>query len=541
MTQRIAHVPSGSKIELTVSCRSLKDKDILSKSDPCCVLFIDNNGEWVEFDRTEMIKNNLNPSFAHPFIVEYFFEQGQRLKFALYDVDNVKAEKLSDGDFLGFLECTLGEIVANSPFTKPLLLKGTKLAGKGTITIRAHEVSRLVETLTLQFAALKLEKKDFMSKSDPFLEFHQLLPDGQYQPVHRTEVIKNDLNPKWRPFEIKSSRLCGGDFRAPIRVDCYDYEDRGSHDLIGSFETNVEELKEGLNRELKWPCVNQKKKQKNKKYENSGIIVLTACKVSKDNSFLDFIFGGLQINFTVGVDFTASNGNPFGSMSMHHMSAQQPNHYLRAIRSVGDVIKDYDSDQMFPALGYGAKIPPNMEVSHAFALNFNASNPFCSGVQGILDAYTACVNKVELFGPTNFAPIILHVAQFAAAAQKETVAKNYFVLLIITDGVISDMPETLRAIVYASALPFSIIIVGVGSADFRAMEVLDSDKTILKDDRGNPAKRDIVQFVPFRDYENGSTDTLAKAVLAEVPEQVCQYYKMNNILPSTRPLPTTMN
>jgi len=34
---------------------------------------------------------------------------------------------------------------------------------------------------------------------------------------------------------------------------------------------------------------------------------------------------------------------------------------------------------MYPALGYGAKIPPTMEVSHCFALNFNASNPFCAG------------------------------------------------------------------------------------------------------------------------------------------------------------------
>jgi len=37
------------------------------------------------------------------------------------------------------------------------------------------------------------------------------------------------------------------------------------------------------------------------------------------------------------------------------------------------------SDQLYPSLGYGAKIPPAMEVSHCFALNFNASNPFCAG------------------------------------------------------------------------------------------------------------------------------------------------------------------
>lgn len=45
------------------------------------------------------------------------------------------------------------------------------------------------------------------------------------------------------------------------------------------------------------------------------------------------------------------------------------------------------------------------------------------GVQGILDAYRLCVSQVQLYGPTNFAPIILHVAQFAAAAKKENSAR----------------------------------------------------------------------------------------------------------------------
>ncbi len=35
---------------------------------------------------------------------------------------------------------------------------------------------------------------------------------------------------------------------------------------------------------------------------------------------------------------------------------------------------------MFPALGFGAKIPPNQHVSHEFAINFDASNPYCAGM-----------------------------------------------------------------------------------------------------------------------------------------------------------------
>ena len=52
---------------------------------------------------------------------------------------------------------------------------------------------------------------------------------------------------------------------------------------------------------------------------------------------------------------------------------------------------------------------------------------------------------------------------------------QYFILLMLTDGVISDMPDTIRAIVRASRLPMSIIIVGVGGADFSAMDKLDCD------------------------------------------------------------------
>lgn len=82
--------------------------------------------------------------------------------------------------------------------------------------------------------------------------------------------------------------------------------------------------------------------------------------------------------------------------------------------------------------------------------------------------------------------------------------QQYFILLIITDGVISDMEETRHAVVQASKLPMSIIIVGVGNADFAAMEFLDGDSRTLRSYTGEEAARDIVQFVPFREFRNVS-------------------------------------
>ena len=53
---------------------------------------------------------------------------------------------------------------------------------------------------------------------------------------------------------------------------------------------------------------------------------------------------------------------------------------------------------------------------------------------------------------------------------------QYLVLLLLTDGVLSDMSDTIDALVRASKLPMSVIIVGVGQADFTDMNTLDCDE-----------------------------------------------------------------
>jgi len=35
---------------------------------------------------------------------------------------------------------------------------------------------------------------------------------------HFLQVVKNDLSPKWRPFDVKMSRLCGGNPTVTIKV-----------------------------------------------------------------------------------------------------------------------------------------------------------------------------------------------------------------------------------------------------------------------------------------------------------------------------------
>uniref|UniRef100_A0A8C8D2C4 Copine-2 n=1 Tax=Oncorhynchus tshawytscha TaxID=74940 RepID=A0A8C8D2C4_ONCTS len=516
-----------TRVELSVCCGNLLDRDVASKSDPFLVLFHEVDSNWVEIGRTETAVNNLNPVFGVKFKVDYHFEEVQKFKFALFDEDKCSSQ-LYEHDFLGEYICTLGVIVSNKKLHRSLTLANGKPAGKGTITITALELSdNRVITLTLY--GRKLDKKDFFGKSDPYLEFHKQGDDGKWMLVHRTEVIKNTLDPVWKPFTVPLISLCDGDVDRSIKVLCYDYDNDGSHDFIGEFQTTVTKMSEAQNSlEVEFECINPKKQKKKKSYKNSGIIILKSCKVNQDTQRL------IDIHY-VGIDFTASNGNPREPFSLHYINPLGSNEYLSAILAVGQIIQDYDTDKMFPALGFGAQLPPDWKVKSEFAvMHFPCF--LWPGVEGIAQAYSACLPHIRFYGPTNFSPIITHVARFATQALQQETAAQYFTLLIITDGVISDMDETRHAIVQAAKLPMSIIIIGVGNADFAAMEFLDGDSSVLRSYTGEEAVRDIVQFVPFRDFRNAPKETLAKSVLAELPQQVTQYFKQRNLSPSNTAL-----
>lgn len=536
-----ASIPA-TKVEITVSCRNLLDRDTFSKSDPICVLYTQGMGnrEWREFGRTEVIDNTLNPDFVRKFILDYFFEERQNIRFDLYDVDS-KSANLSKHDFLGQAHCTLGEVVGSLGSRLEKALGGIPGKKCGTIIVKAEELNNCRESVMMQFCGNKLDKKDFFGKSDPFLVFYRSNEDGTFTICHKTEVVKNTLNPVWQAFKIPVRALCNGDYDRTIKVEVYDWDRDGSHDFIGEFSTSYRELSRGQSQFNVYEVVNPKKKGKKKKYLNSGTVTLLSFLVDIEVTFLDYIKGGTQINFTVAIDFTASNGHPAQPTSLHYMSPYQLNTYAMALKAVGEIIQDYDSDKMFPALGFGAKLPPDGRVSHEFALNGNPQNPYCTGIDGVMEAYYQSLKSVQLYGPTNFSPVINHVARYAASVSD---GSQYFVLLIITDGVISDMAQTKESIVNASCLPMSIIIVGVGPAEFDAMVELDGDEVRISS-RGRYAERDIVQFVPFRDYIDRtgnhvlSMARLAKDVLAEIPDQFLSYMRTRGIKPSPAPPPYT--
>ncbi|XP_065837296.1 copine-5-like [Oscarella lobularis] len=530
---------TGSKIEVFVRCSQLVNLDLLSKSDPLCVLYEKRQDAWTECGRTEVINDTLDPQFSTTFIVDYHLDELQLLKFVVYDVDSSSAD-LSSHDLIGEAEVTLSSIIISSPeLVKELrLAKNPQKKNRGMIHLVAEEVKESKSIIRFDIAARNLKNKcsslkRFLRNSSTFLELRRKNEDGSEVLVYKTEVVKNSANPHWTCFEIPSWKLCNSDYARPIEFTCKHWKSSDTAVVIGRAFVSVEELL-GQQMFTKNLVSSSSSSSSSSKKRPPGTLLFQSVSPTPIYSFVDYLKGGCSLSVMVAVDFTASNGVPSLPHSLHY-NGPTPNAYVEAITSIGKILAEYDSDQMFPAWGFGAKLPANRaDVSHCFPLSGNTYNPEVYGVEGILTAYRQSLDHVHLSGPTLFSPILDAALRYVRSDSVTQEHQTYNILLIVTDGVIHDMEKTIDKIVDASDEALSIIIVGVGDADFSQMETLDADSVPLESSKGRTMSRDIVQFVSFGELRHriGMDFSLAREVLAEVPDQLVSFMKFRGIAPN---------
>lgn len=519
-------------VELSISCLNLPDCDIVTKSDPQVITYlldVTGKDKKCEIGRTEVIQDSLNPKFAKKVLMQYHFEQIQRLRFEVYDIDPV-----GNNDFLGALNTTLADIVAarSSTFKQPLI--GGPRRKPGYLIVEAEELTACKQVATFNLSASNLPPFccGFFNPSASVHIFRSN-ESGSSTIVHRSPTVNRTTNPNFKLFQLKLVTLCNGDLDRTIKFELMDQRFRREK-ALGFFETTINSLKG--NRLLKqgqmFNLLHDRGHGGSASVESSTVTI-SNFRLITQATFLDYIKAGAQIHFVIAIDFTASNGDPAYPDSLHYLDpmGRKMNPYEAALLAVGNIIKPYDTMGLFAGFGFGAKLNgPNKPPSHLFPLNDNDQHPYVSSIEDLLKVYRTKLRNVILSGPTNFAPCIAHCNNIA---QQFEDGNHYFVLLIVTDGIISDMMQTKKAIIEASLGPLSIIICGVGDAEFSAMNELDSDDIVMTVD-GKSAQRDIVQFVPMNQYmpsgrgsQLGSSEAsrrlLAEEVLREIPDQLTGY------------------
>ena len=479
------------KVKLTLSLKNIQDS---SQYEVSLLIYSDKqrlNFRNVSTTESASAKNN-EITFNQLLIMEYYFEKEQPLGFQI------------KGSFNETVQTTLGSIMGS----RGQKLKKT-LSNNSILEISGQRLSDLKTNLNLDVnvsgnlngMGISFLIKYLGTQSNPL-----------NNNIYRSEIANNKTNITFEKISIPTIALCpDGKFNENIMS--IEINDNFHNNKLGELTNPIQTFVSN-----------------DQKINNNQVNVKIKTTIKTVYSFLDFLRGGMEINLTIGIDFTGSNGSPTYSNSLHYLAQGSLNNYERAIRSCGDILAVYDADQLFPVYGYGAVYNGSSQNLHCFALNGNQNNPDIKTIDNVLKVYRETVPKLSFSGPTFFAPLINNLNNNVKEDLRNGKKMNYNILMILTDGQIGDMRETIDALVEASYLPISVIIVGIGNGPFGNMDILDADENPLFDRNGRKADRDLVQFVPFDNFKNDG-DKLAEQVLEEVPRQVVEYYDHKKISP----------
>ncbi len=527
-----------------ISAVGLPNVDIGSDSDPYFKFFL--NGRLIH--TSKVIDNNLSPDFREdPVHLTYHFEENQTIRIEMWDENTLRPH---------ILMSTATTTVANI-MSKPGSVWTSKMKNPEGSDIESHITIRgFSEPIDKDIVTFSLAVNGVDYGQDYYIDIRKtVFRVGEKADSLWTTKGGYSTNCVSFPDIIHLTVGVVGGWDIPIQISLM--KKLGSREEgVGHLQTTLRILQSHPEIFMIRPSRQTSQKMINPEANKSHMeLKLFINNFQHIPTFLSYIREGTEIEFCTAIDFTGSNGDPNMASSLHHHSTDRPNQYQLAIRAVGPVLEGYDSNQEFPLFGFGAQKYGN--VYHSFSLNGDETNPCVHGLTGIEETYIRSLTEAKtshqiygknkstlnhqsfiFSGPTYFSPTIHRVIELARATPQSTTQQKYFVLLMITDGVINDTDATIEALRIASELPISIIIVGVGNADFSTMDALDGDD-------GKLGFRDIVQFVPLRDYlPNSHTYTMAdaekiqesvgKALLEEIPYQFLSFYAGKNLMPMQR-------
>lgn len=106
--------------------------------------------------------------------------------------------------------------------------------------------------------------------------------------------------------------------------------------------------------------------------------------------------------------------------------------------------------------GIGAKtIPKRGDASDCFSLTGDIFNPIFYP-DDLYKMYSDSMWRVELSLPVNFHKVLQVAAEYAKYEKEQYECWNYFVLIIVSVGVIDDFQDTLKVLKEMGDLPLSI-------------------------------------------------------------------------------------
>jgi len=508
------------EIEFTLACTEIRFPDRRYRYHPQIKFYIREQGEFSLYDQTEVVHGVKNPIFKQKFNIPCYSGVVLNMKFELLD-----SQSNDDLKFLGQAIINSEEIFHSTHHTKVIeIMSLTHKVCDLILRWRVPAQASKDLLLTVEGFDLKYHTSWF-SKSDikGFFRIDRWMSEDDYLNVYESNQVDETKNPKWQPFRIRSSQISKNEMKIPIKIKFLYYE----HDAERFLGEAVFTLDQVFNGSTMFPLLDKAKQKR------LGTIRIK-CQVLEKLNYLTDDLSEAKLNVILGIDFSDSQKRINGSDSTHSRN-QLSSQYETGLTNLFNLLYELNCKQEIPVYGFGGLKKPSSspkakkeENLSCFSITRDPTNYKVSSLTEAISDYNKCIFNDTLGGQANFAEIIQKAIGIASFNQLQGL-KEYTILVLLTDGIIQDLENTLNSIIEAANIPLSIIMIGIGDGDFESFESLDSQLGLYE-----TARRDYVSFIAYRDFIE-DTNQLKNKLMQEIPEQILEYVETEpNLIDETK-------
>jgi hypothetical protein len=276
------------------------------------------------------------------------------------------------------------------------------------------------------------------------------------------------LNPKWKNLVLNLSEINTNYEEESFTIEVYSNIAPKKDKYLGKLSFNIKDV---LNDKIIVPIINEEAKSKNKRYKNSGNVLINKLEIKKkdvmkenetyhsivkkieiekekeqiiekakvDHTFFEFIHNGLDLKLKCIVNFTSSNGDPTKKESNHYINLTDNNSlnpYQDCLKNIIAELTQYDENNEVDCYGYGASV--NGTMLPYFNLSLTEDSLVSSS--NVLRIYNKCALKVKYsemtsvknnYGSYYYEDDFYHIIESTSEKSQPTQKNQFYIIYLI--------------------------------------------------------------------------------------------------------------
>ena len=315
--------------------------------------------------------------------------------------------------------------------------------------------------------------------------------------VYKSKILEHDSEVIFPQVDLDLNQLSDDDNLEDnlILISFYDGENEIGKEEITINQLFAKDIEIELNDNIKAKIISQRK-----------------------NFFtlLQYLYNDYHLVTNFCIDFSKNN-------NVHN----EQKFFENLVQKFMDVLVPYNGDSFFHFNAFGFQLEKNKEIYINKMGPLSIKRPSLD-IEEFKSKYENFLRKIEMLDNKIDLALIIKNINDNIKENFDIQDKEYNLFLLFACNDIIDENEFIEQLIITSTLNLSIVIISIGNKRLSKLENILNNIDYIKNKEGIAPKREFIKYIKM----DSVIDTTIKNALVNVPDEMIDYFCINNIIPN---------